>query len=97
MFTGSILLGKILQQNNDCAGQRCSKKGVHQLTIIYLNRKGWFCNTCKQDLVKEGLALENIRPEVQQPQNQQYHPASGSDFNSQFGETESKSRVYSID
>jgi hypothetical protein len=48
------------QRQPDCAGKRCPNKGTFQLTIIYLNRKGWFCNSCKQELTKDGLVTENI-------------------------------------
>lgn len=42
-----------------CAGRGCSKDGIHTLTIIHLNRQGWFCDSCKNDLVSEGLIIES--------------------------------------
>ncbi|MDR4492432.1 MAG: hypothetical protein R2685_16305 [Candidatus Nitrosocosmicus sp.] len=42
------------------AGKNCSNKGTHQLKIIYINKTGWFCDSCKQDLIKLGLVEEEI-------------------------------------
>jgi hypothetical protein len=72
-------MSKYLQQQANCAGNGCPNKGTFQLTIIYLNRKGWFCNNCKQDLTREGLVTENIgsgprkapEPAIGQAQSQQ--------------------------
>jgi len=54
-------MSNYLQQHADCAGKGCPNKGTSQLTIIYLNRKGWFCDGCKQDLSENGLLTENIK------------------------------------
>jgi hypothetical protein len=47
------------KENKICAGNGCSNEGKHPLTIIYLNKKGWFCDSCKYDLLIDGLVVEN--------------------------------------
>lgn len=42
---------------HDCAGMYCRSVGKYFLSIIYLEKKGWFCESCKDDLVKEGLVV----------------------------------------
>lgn len=42
-----------------CAGNGCGREGIHQLTIIFLNKVGWFCDSCKNELVTAGLVVEN--------------------------------------
>jgi hypothetical protein len=53
----------ILQKSihNGCAGKSCHKVGIHLLRIIYLNRIGWFCNSCRDSLVSAGLADDSIQ------------------------------------
>jgi hypothetical protein len=55
----SFITDSTLQEYNICAGKGCQKTGIHQLHVIYLNRKGWFCNSCKDSLVSEGLVKED--------------------------------------
>jgi len=43
----------------NCAGKNCSNKGTSQLTIVYLNRTGWFCDSCKQELLSDDLIIEH--------------------------------------
>ena len=44
---------------HQCAGMYCRSVGKYLLTIIYLDKKGWFCELCKDDLVREGLVVPN--------------------------------------
>jgi hypothetical protein len=41
-----------------CAGIGCPNLGKYPLKIVYLNRVGFFCEVCKNELVQEGLATE---------------------------------------
>ena len=50
----------IYNNKRDVQEKDVQTKGSFQLTIIYLNRKGWFCNSCKQELTRDGLVTENI-------------------------------------
>lgn len=34
-----------------CAGKGCNNKGTSQLMIIYVNKIGWFCDICKEELI----------------------------------------------
>jgi hypothetical protein len=38
-----------------CAGKGCTNEGVHSLGVIYINKKGLFCDNCKRDLESYGL------------------------------------------
>ncbi len=41
-----------------CAGIGCSNLAKHPLTVLYLNKVGWFCESCKNSLVMDGLIVE---------------------------------------
>jgi hypothetical protein len=51
------------QEYKECAGKGCQNMGVHYLKIVFLNKFGWFCDDCKNDLLSDRLAdevLDNI-------------------------------------
>jgi hypothetical protein len=49
---------------NRCAGKSCQEFGIHLLRVIYLNRLGWFCNSCRDILVSAGIAVDSqLKPE----------------------------------
>ena len=40
---------------------------MHALSIVYLNKVGWFCDLCRDELLKEGLVTinsNNIDPDL---------------------------------
>jgi hypothetical protein len=47
-----------------CAGKDCINVGINQLKIIYINKLGWFCDTCKLDLLNLKLVDEVIGNET---------------------------------
>jgi hypothetical protein len=47
-----------------CAGIGCQKPGLHNLHILYMNRTGWFCRSCRRSLIVDGLAEEIGRSQV---------------------------------
>jgi len=46
------------QECNRCAGKGCQRQGIHHLKVLYANKSGWFCKSCKEILLTEGLVLE---------------------------------------
>jgi hypothetical protein len=48
-------------QYKECAGRGCSEKGVNYLKILFINKGGWFCNSCVKILLDNGLAHEGIK------------------------------------
>jgi hypothetical protein len=42
---------------HNCAGKRCFNRGKHSLKIIYFNKTGWFCDSCRDDLANDGLII----------------------------------------
>jgi len=50
-------LESLYSHEQKCAGKNCANEGKHQLTILYLNKIGWFCDSCKEDLVSENLVI----------------------------------------
>jgi len=53
-----------LQSNSDkntipeykhCVGKGCRRKGIHYLRIQFLNKYGWFCDSCKEFLIQDKL------------------------------------------
>lgn len=47
------------QEYKICAGKGCSSLGVYYLKVIYLERSGWFCSSCRNCLVADGLISED--------------------------------------
>ncbi len=43
------------EEHKECFGRRCSNIGTNNLKIKYIKKYGWFCDSCKQYLQKEGL------------------------------------------
>lgn len=41
-----------------CMSKNCNLLGNNQLKIIYINKIGYFCNSCKIDLLNLGLVFE---------------------------------------
>ena len=41
-----------IQGYNTCAGKGCNNIGIHNLMIIYINKRGVFCDSCKIELEK---------------------------------------------
>jgi hypothetical protein len=41
-----------------CASNDCTRGARYQLKIIYVNKLGWFCEQCKEDLERSGLIIK---------------------------------------
>jgi hypothetical protein len=54
-------IDSVIQEFKPCAGKGCNNLGVHRLSIIYINKTGLFCETCKKELERCGLV---IRPNI---------------------------------
>lgn len=39
-----------------CSGKHCPNSGKYLLNVNYINKSGYFCDSCKEYLLKEGLA-----------------------------------------
>lgn len=50
--------GNKLRYKNSCYGRRCDKTGINQLKIAYINKIGWFCDSCTRTLKKLELVEE---------------------------------------
>ena len=46
------------EQYKDCAGKDCKHKGRTLLKINFLNKKGYFCDSCAADLIQSGIAVK---------------------------------------
>lgn len=42
-----------------CAGKGCSNQAIHPLTVIYLHKVGFFCESCKNGLISDGLVKDD--------------------------------------
>lgn len=47
-----------IQSHRECAGKDCSKQGFCCLRVRFINKYGWFCDSCRDTLVKNKLADE---------------------------------------
>jgi hypothetical protein len=45
-------------QDYECASKDCNKKGRHHLRVLFLNKKGYFCDSCRISLLKDNLVEE---------------------------------------
>jgi hypothetical protein len=46
------------QSFNLCAGKECQNIGIHSLEVRYVHKKGWFCDSCTNNLVADNLVEE---------------------------------------
>ena len=49
----------IQEEFKECACNDCPNIGTFRLTILYLKKTGWFCQSCKSMLENAGLVSEN--------------------------------------
>jgi hypothetical protein len=42
-------------KTNVCAAMDCEEIGIHYLKVIHLNKVGWFCDVCKDNLIMDRL------------------------------------------
>jgi hypothetical protein len=45
-------------EEHKCASKGCNKKGRHHLRVLYLNKDGYFCDSCKISLLEGNLVEE---------------------------------------
>jgi hypothetical protein len=45
-------------QNNQCASNGCKNQGSHNLRVLFLNKVGYFCESCKIGLLEDKLVEE---------------------------------------
>jgi hypothetical protein len=50
---------KDIEQRKICAGKGCTNLAQHCLKILYTNRKGWFCDSCKTILIEADLIVKD--------------------------------------
>ena len=48
----------LLKVYDRCSGKRCTNIGKTLLKIVYINKTGYFCDSCSEDLLHQGLAVE---------------------------------------
>jgi hypothetical protein len=47
-----------IRENKTCVCKNCNRIGKNSLKIVYINKIGWFCDLCKDDLLNQKLVLE---------------------------------------
>jgi hypothetical protein len=48
----------VVEEDNRCCAKDCTKLGRHLLKINYINKTGYLCDSCAQDLLQRALAVE---------------------------------------
>jgi hypothetical protein len=43
-----------------CSGKHCPNSGKFLLNVNYINMSGYFCDSCKEYLLKEGLVTTTV-------------------------------------
>ena len=49
---------QFIQHHRICAAKGCSRLGTFEMEILFLGRNGWFCEQCKDNLMRDGLLLQ---------------------------------------
>jgi hypothetical protein len=49
----------LLEVYYKCSGKGCTDIGKTPLKIVYINKTGYFCDPCTEDLLDHGLAVLN--------------------------------------
>jgi hypothetical protein len=49
-----------IEEFKRCAAKGCSNPGIHEMQILFLGRKGWFCEQCKDSLMQDGLLIQQV-------------------------------------
>ena len=64
--SSSDIVDNSLQGDKPCAGMDCNNAGIYRLSIVYINKIGYFCLNCKKELENYGLVLssESIKNNV---------------------------------
>jgi hypothetical protein len=53
----------LTQRYKTCAARDCSNHAVYCMEILYLGKTGWFCEHCKNNLIADGLLVQqNLDP-----------------------------------
>jgi hypothetical protein len=45
------------QPQQQCSAKGCSKNAENLLSILYINKRGYFCDECARDLMSGKLAI----------------------------------------
>jgi hypothetical protein len=48
----------VIKEDNKCCAKGCTKFGRLLLKINYINKRGYFCDSCAQELLQRALAVE---------------------------------------
>ena len=55
LFTMTHNIDSSIPKYKECAGKRCKNSGNNKLKIKYIQKFGWFCDSCKNGLKKADL------------------------------------------
>jgi hypothetical protein len=47
-----------IEEFKRCAAKSCTNPGTYEMEIVFLGKKGWFCEQCKDSLMGDGLLLQ---------------------------------------
>jgi hypothetical protein len=65
-FSDPSFSNNIIEGIKPCAGKGCRKTGTNSLEVMYINKIGWFCDSCKNALLKDNIVAqgeEKITPQ----------------------------------
>lgn len=51
---------RLIQAHKICAAKGCASLGLHEMEILFLERKGWFCEQCRDVLIRDGLLIQQV-------------------------------------
>jgi hypothetical protein len=51
---------QLTQHHKICAAKDCASLGVYEMEILFLGKKGWFCQNCKESLTRDGLLIQQV-------------------------------------
>jgi hypothetical protein len=57
-FSDPSYSNNIIEGIKPCAGKGCRRTGTNSLEVLYINKIGWFCDSCKSALLKDNLVAQ---------------------------------------
>lgn len=62
----------VFEDIKPCAGKGCRNTGTNALEVMYINKIGWFCDSCKSTLLKDNLVAQGEEEIASQQKNEKW-------------------------
>jgi hypothetical protein len=73
-FSDPSYSNNIIEGIKPCAGKGCRKAGTNSLEVMYIDKIGWFCDSCKTALLKDNLVAQGVIKITTQQRDEKWRP-----------------------